>query len=329
LAFGFNDNAVRSGRIDVVQDAALTAAAGADITRLTFDWRWVEPQPGVQWFDEYDQIYGAMLARGVRPVLILMLAPWWTWDPTVGCNQWAQDCRYPPGPAHYADWGRMAAQLAARYPEAAAIEVWNEPNISGFWQPRPDPVRYTQLLREAYLAVKRVNPRMPVVSGGVTNDDQTSPDRISLADFTRAVYANGGKDYMDGLAFHPYSRSAGAGSQFERDFATVRSVRDAFGDSRKPLWVTEVGLSTTGSDPGLSVTPEEQATALRAMYRAVAAMPDVKAMIVHELLDSGADPGNLESGFGVLRGDLSAKPAFWALSEERGPGAFGPGAPSP
>ena len=39
--------------------------------------------------------------------------------------------------------------VAQRYPEAAAIEIWNEPNVHWFWRPRPDPARYTELLVEA------------------------------------------------------------------------------------------------------------------------------------------------------------------------------------
>jgi polysaccharide biosynthesis protein PslG len=315
--FGFNDNAVRGGALSAGADAELSATVGANVTRLTFDWRWVEPRKGELELGAYDEIYGAMLARGVRPVFVLMFAPQWAWDAGAACNQWTQDCRYPPAPDHYADWRRIAALLATRYPQAAGIEVWNEPNFWIFWSPQPDPVRYTELLKQAYVAIKGANPSMRVISGGLTNHEYTGDGVVSMTDFASGIYRNGGKDYMDALAFHPYPWGEERWIP-GKSFVDLRAVRDSFGDSGKPLWITEAGITTTGPDPARRFTEAQQAEGLARYYRTVSAMPDVEAIILHTLIDNGTDPADPETGYGIVRRDLTRKPAFCALAAERG-----------
>src|SRR5438128_495849 len=54
LYFGFNDNGVLFGDVDVARDAALTARVGANAIRLVLAWDNVEPQqgrPNWQWSD--------------------------------------------------------------------------------------------------------------------------------------------------------------------------------------------------------------------------------------------------------------------------------------
>lgn len=189
---GFNDNAVRGGQLSAGRDALLTERVGGQIHRLTFDWRWVEVNQGVYRLEAYDEIYRAMLARGIRPLFVLMFAPHWAWDRSVRCDRWRSDCRFPPAREHYQAWRRVARLLATRYRRAAGIEVWNEPNERIFWQPRPDPVRYAELLREAYGGVKAAHSRMPVISGWLTTRATSSGNAMSLADFASAVLGAGG-----------------------------------------------------------------------------------------------------------------------------------------
>src|SRR3954451_8533903 len=79
--FGFNDNAVRAGQLSAPADAGLAARAGANLTRVTFDWRYAEPSPRQYDLSAYDAIYRASLAKGIRPLWIVMFAPRWAWAP--------------------------------------------------------------------------------------------------------------------------------------------------------------------------------------------------------------------------------------------------------
>jgi hypothetical protein len=251
-------------------------AAGADSQRLTLGWNWAEPYPDDYRLGSFDQVYRASLSRGIRPLISIMFSPWWTWSPKIHCERFGPQCTFPPDPGFDAEWREFAALVAQRYPYALGIEIWNEPNLRVFWKPTPDVARYTDLLKQAYTAIKAVNPSMPVITGGFANVGSSTPEGdISLTDFTRGMYEWGGKDYMDGIGFHPYGAIPTRTDFIERSFDRVRSVRDSFGDDHKPLWATEFGLSTTGNPWPHHWSEEEQAVGLANHYRAIAAMPDV------------------------------------------------------
>ena len=300
------------GLVSATQDAAFEHALGANVERVSFDWRWAEPSQGQYSFGVYDQMYAAMQAQGIRPIWILLFAP--SWASAVPCDQYTQNCMYPPAASHYADAAHMAALLATRYPNSAGIEIWNEENNHWFW-PSPDPAAYTQLLKVSYSAVKQANPSMPVVLGGLSNVQQTAGGDVSLNDFLTGVYANGGKDSMDAIAFHPYPAGSDL-SLVTQVFQQVRSIRHQFADDSKPLWATEIGLTTSGNMwPG--VGDAAQAATLVAVYKLLSAMPDVKMIIFHTLIEYGS-ASDSEYGYGLMTPSFQPRPAFCALALLRG-----------
>lgn len=308
--FGFNDQSIGYSLATPAQDAELSRRGGATVARVTFDWRWAEPNPG-QWdLARYDALYRELTARGIRPVWVLLFAPHWAWDDSVRCDQWHEDCTYPPARTHDADWKAMVETVVRRYPQSAAIEVWNEPNLHWFWQPKADPVRYTELLVEAHDVVKAVDPQMPVLGGSVLDLPVTNETEVSLADFVGTIYAQGGGPAMDGIAVHLYPHAYEDWVRSGLDH--IRAVRDSAGDATKSIWVTEVGASTTDPQPLLSVSDQGQADVLTNAYRRMAAMPDVRAVIVHTLIEPAR--GGAERGYGLVRPDLTPKPAYCALA---------------
>ena len=318
ILFGFNDDSFRARLLTADQNARLVARAGANVQRVTFDWRYAEPAKDHYDFAAYDEIYRAMTARGVRPLFILMFAPEWTWKGDYPCTQFGQDCRFPPGHRHDSEWSQIAGLLARRYPKAAGIEIWNEPNLASFWGPKPDAARYTTLLRLAHRAVKRANPEMQVIGGSLNNVRTAAGGDAPLGDFARAMYERGAKGAMDALSVHPYPLSATDLSLMVRNLDEIRSVKEAAGDTETPLWVTEIGLSTTGPpEQGGALSEDSQAKGLAAIYDRLADMGDVDAVIVHTLLDRAGDAASVESGYGVLRTGLEPKPAYCALAAKR------------
>ena len=87
--------------------------------------------------------------------------------------------------------------------------------------------------------------------------------------------------------------------------------------------MTEVGLTTTGP---FGVSERDQAIALVRQYRALEAMDDVEVATFHTLIEPKGypgsprvdDPRDAEVGYGVVRKDLTPKPAYCALARERG-----------
>jgi hypothetical protein len=310
--FGFNDNSVRAGQLSPTRAAALADTAGAEVIRLGFDWRYAEFEPDRYELGEYDAIYKALRSRGIKPLWVVVFAPAWALEKGRQCLEEAT-CRFPPARRADRHWREIVALLAERYPESAGIEVWNEQNLSGFWQPRPEPKRYAQLLKQAYTAVKKVDRDMPVVLGGLNNiqgdDGQGS---IAMESYLRAVYENGGTRAMDAISFHPYA-AVRTDPVFEQSVLQVLNVREEFGDRRRPLWVTEIGATTSGTESDLRWSPREQADLLVEEWERLRRVPGVEMVLVHTLLDASPDRSAPAAGFGLLGPDGAPKPAFCAL----------------
>ena len=320
--FGYNDLTLGYRLASSADDARVTQGGGADTARITVDWRWVEWQRDHYWFEPYDELYREYLARGVKPVFMLLFAPYWATDSNVTCDQWVEDCRYPPARSMLGEWRQFAADVARRYPEAAAIEVWNEPNLHWSWEPTPDVTRYVELQRNAYQAIKAVRSRMTVLSAGFGNA-QYSEDRIvSLPEYLKAWRLAGGLSSVDGLAVHAYSWSLD-GALMRQSVQQARDAAAAGGRKGLPLWVTELGLTTTPDawiESPYIFSEAEQAQGLKSQYQQLATMADVKAVIFHTLIEQ---PMNEQIspelvGYGVLRPDLTPKPAYCALANARG-----------
>lgn len=310
-AYGFNDNSVRAGLLEPGREAALAARGGARVVRLTFDWRFAERTPGTYDFAVYDRIYRALRAHGIRPLWTVIFAPPWAWDRGTRCTG---DCRYPPARRAEGRYGALVARIARRYPRSAGIEVWNEPNLTTFWQPRPDAARYSRLLAVAHRAVRRVAPRMPVVNGGLSNN-RTTDDRgnVSLHDFLTTMYRHGAARSTDAVSFHPYPVSR-SDSLLLPSVGDVLDVLRKAGRPRTPLWVTELGATTTGPDPDLRFDPAQQARALADSYCRLAHVPTVRMVLVHTLLAPPGRAGDPEAGYGLLLPTGRARPAFGRLA---------------
>ena len=292
------------------------------VIRFKVPWSSVEARPGHWRFASFDSHYTRMRADGLQPLILAVGAPCWTRSPGDACSG-------VPSPAFDPAWSEYVRRLAAQYPDAVGIEVWNEPNAARMFPPRPDPARYVELLNAAYRAVKSVEPQMPVISGGLLPNPTTHRYAVGDAEFLRAMYAAGAT--MDGIGAHPYPLAAvpGGGSRYdlgamEQGLERLRAVRDAAGNRRRrsgsPRWASRPGPASV-FPPG--VTEPRQADALLAMVRAAKEDPDVWLALVHRLVDARWAPGagplaRVESGFGVFRADGTPKPAACALSHEFG-----------
>lgn len=320
--FGFNESALERG-FSARQLLPLLDRTGATVYRMDVRWEYVEPRPGAWQWDGYDRMYSALRAGGIKPLVVARSAPSWARSGvSIACALGAppDNCEGPPSPGHLDDWGEFVRRLAERYPDLAGVEVFNEPNYAiNNWRPQADPEHYTAVLHAARAAVKSIRPRMPVVFGGLLNvDDGDIPENMSAQRFLSEAYAAGARGAMDAIAIHPYSylysgSPGDPGSPYRRMLGDVRRIRDGAGDGQTPLWITETGYHT-GSPAIHGVTPEVQASRLAETVRLALAEPDVEAILVHSLIDRGSNPNELEDGFGIVRADLSPKPALAALA---------------
>ena len=209
--------------------------------RHDFAWDVAEPEPGVFNWAPYDAVVDGARKRGLEVIVTLSYTPAWA-------NGGHADHRFAPQRPR--DFGEFAAAAVRRYAPLGvhAYEIWNEPNI-GFWQPAPNPVAYTAVLRAAYTAIHKVDPGAVVITGGMSPAGD-GPSTYSPHTWLRALYSQGAKPYFDAIGAHPYvDADAGADSsdpgnpwyQLAGSTPSIRSIQADHGDSAKRIWATEVG----------------------------------------------------------------------------------------
>jgi polysaccharide biosynthesis protein PslG len=315
--FGFNDNwHLHQSSLDEA------AAAGSDTIRTGMYWAGVEYKRDDYYWDLYDQFYSRILSLGMRPLFVITNAPCWAAVSERACRKGRKNVlAQPPAPSEYGEWAEFVGLVAQRYPQALALEIWNEPNLSHFWYPRPKPSRYAEVLRVAADSIHAANPAMPVLSAGLVPTRHESKSKLGFKRFLKRIYREGAAQLADGIGFHPYPafwrraipRVVG---KLDALIASTRGIMSSFGDGATDIWVTEVGLSTTGRPNGFS--ENDQAAGLAEIYNALARTPGVPTVIVHRFFDQGGGSRNWETGLGVVSGNGVRKPAYCALARERG-----------
>ncbi|MGH9180923.1 MAG: cellulase family glycosylhydrolase, partial [Acidimicrobiales bacterium] len=300
---------------DLARDLDAMAATGAAWLRLDFDWPSIEQQPGIFTWGPTDRVVTAARARGLSILALPTYTP--AWLRPAGTS----DKQAPSDPAAFA---AFVAAATARYAPlgVSTWEIWNEPNIVQFWQPRPDPAAYTALLVAASSAIKAVDPAARVLSGGLSPAvDAADGSQISPLTFLAGIYAAGGGPALDAVASHPYSfpgrpldPATANWNQFYK-LPQLHQVMVANGDGAKQIWGTEYGAPTAG--PG-SVSEAEQAAYVSEAYAAFASWSWAGPLLWYSQRDAGADPGDREHHFGLLNRDYSPKPAAAAFARAVG-----------
>ncbi|MHB8694276.1 MAG: GH39 family glycosyl hydrolase [Solirubrobacteraceae bacterium] len=299
---------------------------GATVSRLFVDWAAVEPSRGSWNFQQTDSEYSQMLAGGLRPLIVAFTAPCWARPSTDCSNPYFTG---PPDPAYDADWVSYIKALTTRYPAAAGIEVWNEPNLDQSFLPRANPDRYTHLLNEAYGAIRSVNPTMPVISGGLLLSPAVAGSGAvtggyGAAQFLATMYADHAKLTALGVHIYPSDYVNGTPAAWDpiamQSWLTlINTVRLRDGHASQPMWITEMGVST-GTQAGwaAAATPAQQAADLGRMIATAKATPAIRAVIIQGLEDEAANPADpyngVMSGWGIFDSGGTPKPAACAVS---------------
>jgi hypothetical protein len=213
------------------------------------------------------------------------------------------------------------SRVVAAAANVQAIQIGNEPNLDSEWWSAPIASEYSQLLCEAYTAIKQAYPNVIVVSGGLAptgrvpgmwnnhrgHDGYKQDEREYLKEFIAA----GGANCLDALGYNALGFRADFnaapdinGGTADTDCASglcFRSVEKAYeimqsnGLGHKPIWATEVGWLTPPVPQCLSdyrwptrtwqiVTPEKQAQNLVGAFTyARSHWPWLQAMFVFNL----------------------------------------------
>ena len=312
LTFGFNENWITApiSALDLLEDSQ------SEIARTSLPWSAIETSRGsYNWYGP-DLFYPRALARGFRPLWVLIAAPCFAQADPSACA--AGDNRLHPTQQYYDEFAKFAATAAARYPGSAGFEIWNEPNYPKYWGGPPDPAAYADMLKTVADAIHEVDPEMTVVSAGLSpHADTDTSGSDGFREFLIEMYERGAATKADAIGIHPYP-GVGPDEDYLKDvrvhLGKVQNVMDRYGDGSRPLWATEFGASTGGDQ---AYSPEAAGTAIAELLEMFRRIRGIELAVVHRFIEDPAQAGR-EGGFGVLNKNLTPKPAFCDVAAVRG-----------
>ena len=298
------------------------AAAGVGWVTLDLGWKSLQPTSRSSYsmgdVAEWDRQVTEVRSRGLKVMAIFHTAPAWASGTSSKNGR-------PKDPTAYAD---AAAWVAKRYNGSTvsptlridAMQLWNEPNLKDFWAPDPSTTRissFANLIKAAGPAVRRANPNMKVVVGGLTT--------VDTAWYSEFVKTSGVVGSYDALGVHPYQSPGDAtpetydpswGQYYMRHLSVLDKLMAGKNDNAR-IWATEFGWSThanSSSTPGWArgVSESTQADYLLRSMKVMAATPRVQAAFWYAAVTTSSGDTQFDN-YALLRKDWSRKPAYYAL----------------
>ncbi len=271
-------------------------------------------------FQYIDALYDYLLSIGMKPFVELGFMPsamasgektifWWRGNVTP--------------PRSYEKWGELVKRLTEhwteRYGQAEVatwyFEVWNEPNLDGFWAGTQD--EYFRLYAHAARAIKSVNPAYRV-GGPATAGAAWIPETIA--------YATANGVALDFVSTHTYGVTQGyldefgtTGTVLSKDEGAISN--DVLKNRREiaasklptlPLHYTEWSSSYTPADP----THDSYHQAAYILQKLKQTGDAAQSMSYWVFTDIFEEPGPrfeaFHGGFGLMNTQGIKKPGYFA-----------------
>jgi hypothetical protein len=294
----------------LAQEFDAIGSTGAQWVRMDINWDLVQRDGASSYnWAPFDRVVNAAQARGLNVLATILYTPPWARPAGTGATT---------PPTRLSDYASFAKAAAGRYAPLGvhAYEIWNEPNNTRFWAPRPDAGRYTEILKGAAAAIRSVDAQAFIVTGG-TSPALDENGNIAPVTFLKRIYALGGKDAFDAVGHHPYCTPGFPGEsqrwnpwyQMTGAPTSLRSVMAAKGDAEKQIWATEFG-APTGGPSGTFVPESVQVELLTRAYKLFGSYRWSGPLFWYAARDLGNDRSTREDFYGLLRNDFSPKPAF-------------------
>lgn len=278
--------------------------------RTTYDWTGL------------DRLYDALRARGIRPFVELGFTPQALKTSDNKIFYWNGNTSHPR-PDGWRDLvGAFVRHLESRYGRAEVrrwyFEVWNEPNLDGFWE-KADKRAYFELYENSARTIKAIDPMLkvggPSTAGAAWVSDflDFAANRSVPVDFvtTHTYGVDGG--FLDEKGHDDNKLSADPDSIV----GDVRRVRKQIAGSKFPqllLYFSEWSSSYSPRDP----VHDSYISAAYILTKLKATRAYAQGMSYWTYSDlfeeSGPPPTPFHGGFGLMNREGIRKPAWFAFA---------------
>lgn len=262
------DGPMTDAATDVGDEWRRLGDSGAGHVRAEFYWPRAQPTgAGTTDLAASDSVVLAAAREGLGVLPVVRGTPGWAATGQTGDTS-------PPRVAALAGYlktlvGRYgpAGSFWAEHPQVRrrpvrAWQIWNEPNLKGYWSQQPFARSYVRVLHAARRALRSADRGARVVLAGL-------PNRSWIA--LRSIYRAGGQGAFDAVALHPYTGKPGHVVELVR---LARREMARYGDPRMPVWITELSWPATKGThrrTGFETSNAGQAKRLRRALRLLAA----------------------------------------------------------
>lgn len=257
LKIGIHQDLVYNATAGVRQNAITRLrAVHATLSRNTIIWENIEPTEGNFDWTRHDDVMNELEARDMEMHAVLAGSPTWA---NGGADRWQV-----PGTgvdASFNTWLSLctgfATTFATRYlGRIHRYELWNEPNLLGFWSngaDAVDPAQYRAWYNAVRSAILAVDATAEISTAGLTSWSAVGAGNQTGETFFRNCMAAGSMT-IDHFAYHPYVGSGDSDpdtflsandNTFYGDIRSVRDVLLEFGHDC-PIWLTEFGWASAG-----------------------------------------------------------------------------------
>ena len=303
---------------EVNRALSMISEAGIQAVRVDFSWGAMQPQRHQFDWHEYDEMVAAIRQHNLGVLAIVAWSPQWATVIPDDAEFWMA----PPSDTR--TYATFVYEVVNRYHDSVRVwEFWNEPNISIYWQPAPDPLRFAEMQRLGYLAAKYADPTSLVLLTGLANDESEYVPQHTWyppEQFLETVYTQIGGRYFDAVGRHPYTHPTWQGFDvLTQRVQAIRAVMVANGDAAKPLWLDEMGSCLIGG-----LTEAGQAQWLTQVFNHMLSGIGYDVVFWYNFRDKvreeygyeeGSEAYICEHSYGLVTTDCAPKPAYYAYQE--------------
>jgi hypothetical protein len=216
-------------------------------------WRELETSPGVFKFAYLDSLVAAARKHGAKPMLVLGQTP------RFYASQPSLAGAYGKGAATMPDlaaWKRYVATVAHRYGSAVDYQVWNEPNVIGYW--RGSTAQMATLTRTARGVLDKWAPTATVVAPSFPVRLAAQRSWISHY-YARTTGGHKVASYVDVVSLNLYPPKVGSPETSMSLLREMRRILAADG-VHKPIWNTEINYGLIGNGKNaIKISQRQQA----------------------------------------------------------------------
>jgi hypothetical protein len=217
----------------VKRHLAIAKKLGVRYLRCAFSWNGIEPERGKFQFAFWDMLVDQARRSGIEVIPYVAYTP--EWAARDRKEFWKQP---PTDPRLFAN---VMTALATHFRgRVHSWEIWNEPDLTEYWQGTPD--EFAVMVKTGAEAVRVADPEAKIVLGGMS----LGPGKF----FRTLVEQHHVERYVDVIAMHAYPESWDedrAEKVFHEEVPEMEKLIES--STRRPLWLDEMGYADYRYEP--------------------------------------------------------------------------------